>query len=222
MDIPHTGSDEVTAIKRWWKEFGTSIVLGLAVGALVVVGWTSYQNHRRQQTKQASDYYQQLMKAVQDHQTATALQFGERLANEFGATPYATYGRLVNARLHVEEGDLEGAKRMLQAVIDQEADGVYQHLARLRLARLLLAQNQPEAVLTMIDQAQFRQSGAYESAYEEARGDAFGRLQRWDEARAAYQRAQQIGVPSVWLRWKLDDLAVAAPPVEAPPPSPKP
>jgi predicted negative regulator of RcsB-dependent stress response len=66
VEIYDTEEEQVEALKRWWKENGTSTIVGLALGIAIILGWNYWQGHKKDQTVQASAIYDQLLKAVED------------------------------------------------------------------------------------------------------------------------------------------------------------
>lgn len=206
MEFPQTEQEQREALQNWWKQYGSSVVLGVVAGIAVIVGLNYWRGHRYRQAAEASTIYEEILQATEAGQLQEAGRLAERLLRDYGSSPYGTFARLMAARLAVEGGDLKASAAFLREVIDHERDPVYRHLARVRLARVLLAEGQAQAVLDLLNTQVLTDAGAFESAYAEARGDALRQLQRIDEARTAYQQAVQSGVPSVLLQWKLDDL----------------
>jgi predicted negative regulator of RcsB-dependent stress response len=110
------------------------------------------------------------------------------------------------ARVAVQNNKLPDAAMRLRHVLDTTHDVELQQLVRLRLARVLLGQNQPDAALKLVDSAQ---TGAFASRYAEVRGDAL--LAKGDRAGAlqAY-RSARVGADTLdgqLLDLKIEDLA---------------
>lgn len=209
VTIYESEAEQLEALKKWWQENGRSIVLGVVIGTLMIGGWTMWKNTRKAEAEQASDLYQQLLTAMQDKNTDSALKQGERLVEKYDNSAYAVFGNFFVAKVQMEKGDLSAAKSALQAILDSRVDENLKHIARLRLIRILSESGDPEAGLRLISDTPIAQSGEFEGSYEELRGDLSVLLDRNDEARAAYQRAQSLGGASPYLPLKLDDLAGA-------------
>lgn len=206
MEVYRSEEEQIEAIKKWWKENGRSVILGIAFGGAIVVGWGIWQSNQQTKAEQGSDLYQQLVTAVQDKESESALKLSERLIDRYGRTSYAVYANFFIAKLQTEKGDLSAAKKALETILESGADENYNHIARLRLIRLLAASGDLDGGLKMIAATDIARSGKFEGSYEELRGDLFVALEKDSEARTAYQRAQQIGVPSPYLQLKLDDV----------------
>jgi predicted negative regulator of RcsB-dependent stress response len=83
-----------------------------------------------------------------------------------------------------------------------------QHVANLRLARLLIAeQNYDEAETLLLAQ----HPAGFDAGYEELKGDLYVARGEIGQARTAYDKAIKAadGSPSRWLRLKRQDLGSA-------------
>lgn len=221
MAIYDSEEEQLEAVKAWWKENGTSTIVGVVLGSALVAGITFWQSHKREQAELASNVYSQLVKAIEANNTGTIDQLSKRLHDEFGNTGYAAYGALQQAKLQVGKGDLAGAKATLQGVVGQ-ANQELSHIARLRLIRLLLATGEYEQGLQLINEVEPSSKSGFSASYDELAGDLYVALDRLDEARNAYQNALNSGDQSPLLKLKLDDLTAAEPVPLAQPPKDKP
>ena len=75
------------------------------------------------------------------------------------------------------------------------------------MLRVLLAQDKAEEAMQILASINQENSGKFEAQFEEMKGDALLQLKRPNEARTAYQRAEELGLKFGYLRMKLDDLA---------------
>ncbi|PMR74394.1 YfgM family protein [Billgrantia endophytica] len=206
--------EQLDALKRWWKENGTSLIAGVALAAAGVLGWNAWQNYQENQAHAASQRYQQLLNmtaddALDDAVVIEARQLAGEIADNHGRTLYADLARLIDARLAVQQNEHDAAQAALRAVIDASGRDYLQGLARLRLARLQIAQGDAEAALEILS------SGVPDSlAAQQAdiRGDAHRVLGRDDEARDAWRSAMEIAErrdqPIYGVQLKLEDLGV--------------
>jgi predicted negative regulator of RcsB-dependent stress response len=202
--------EQLEALKAWWKENGTSTLVGVAVGVAVIVGWNYWRSHQQEKAAQASTIYSQLVKSIDAPNQSAAEPLGERLQNEFGDTVYAAYAGLQEAKLKVQKNDLAGAKAVLQKVIGQ-SNKELSHIARLRLVRLMLATGEYEQGLQLINEVDPAVKAGFSASYDELAGDLYVAMDRLDEARTAYQNALSSGGQSPLLKIKIDDLTAAEP-----------
>lgn len=224
--------EQLEALKRWWKDNGTSLLTGVVIVLAVYFGIGRFQDSQVATAGQASDLYQQLSDlAVENMTTAisadallAAQNVYSQLKSDHADSIYTRYAALLMARFQVERNELDKAAAELQWIIDnpdlgfmREADPELFVIARLRLARIKLAQGEPQAALQLI---QAQPVGAeFVPGYAEVEGDIHMALGDRDAARSAYQKAfaaladSGTGNPTV-LRLKLQDLGIN--PLEAP------
>ncbi|CDZ93995.1 YfgM family protein [Pseudomonas saudiphocaensis] len=205
-----TDEEQLEQIKEWWQRNGMPLLAGAGLALVLVFGWQFWQKHQVDQAYAASAIYQQLLTAAlsdAEPDMAEVSRLGQRLKKDFSGTHYAQYGSLFVAKVAVESGRLDEAAAELQSVLDKPADKVLEELARQRLARVLSAQEKTDAALTLLDGEAPK---AFVASREELRGDLLVKLERLDEAHAAYAKAKESLSQDAavgGLQLKLDDLA---------------
>lgn len=199
--------EQVEAIKKWWKENGVAVVMGVVLGVGGLVGWRSWTTYQDNQGAAASILYEQMSGRAAGGDRRGAMDVAEHLAGEYGGTGYADLARLGLARMHYRDGDVAGAVAQLEAVRDEaEVEGLSQ-VAALRLARLHLDQGDPDGAEAAIAGVA---AEAFAGVREEIRGDILAARGDRQGARSAYERALELTTNSsgrVLLQMKLDDLA---------------
>lgn len=201
MDVFTTEEQQLETIKKWWRDNGTSVLIGAVLGIAAIAGWKFYERHKETTAMRASDAYEAVVKLADDaDKRAEFKQKAEALVSEHQGTAYAQFGQLYLAREAVRDNDLGRAATLLQTVANQPEHAAIGHVATLRLARVKLAQGEAEAALKLVSISK-EQAGAYVGAYALVRGDVLTALNRLAEANAAYQDAS------------ADDSAVAQDPV---------
>ncbi|MCQ4316775.1 GTP-binding protein [Stutzerimonas zhaodongensis] len=205
-----TDEEQLAQVKEWWQRNGKPLLLGGALALVLVFGWQFWQKHQINQAQSASATYQQLLNAALSNgevDTAEVSRLGSLLQKEFAGTHYAQYGSLFVAKVAVESGRLDEAASELQSVLNKPADKTLEELARQRLARILAAQNKAEEGLALLEG---KAAEAFAASREELRGDLLVKLERPDEAHAAYSKAKELLSQDAaigGLQLKLDDLA---------------
>ncbi|MFU8789341.1 MAG: YfgM family protein [Methylobacter sp.] len=200
-----TEEEQVEALKRWWQENGTSAIVGLVIGVVVILGWNYWQDHKKDQAAQASATYGQLLKALDEDKKDDVNKLAEQLQGQFKGSEYATYSGLMQAKLKAEQGDFEGAKQILKTIA-AESNKHLSNIAKIRLVRLMLATGDYEQGLQVINSVDAKAAASYSANYDELVGDLYVALDRLDEARTSYQNALRNGHPSPLLPFKIDDL----------------
>jgi predicted negative regulator of RcsB-dependent stress response len=97
---------------------------------------------------------------------------------------------------------------VLEESLTKLQDDDLKRLARLRLARVLLASGDNEAALRQLDGVSADSLGKFQGVYQELKGDVLAATGRIEEARAAYEKAQSFGEASPLLKLKMNDLPV--------------
>ncbi len=216
MEIYDTEEEQVEALKRWWKANGTSTIAGVVTALLLIGGWNFWQSYQLDKANQASSLYQQLVISESEEKQASVEKISQRLSEQYASTPYADYAALMLAKHNVEQDEVDGAKTILQQLIQTAGDEI-KHVARIRLIRLLLASADYEKGLQLIAQVDAATATGFSASYDELKGDLYVALDRLGEARTAYQSALRAGQRSPLLQFKLDDITAAdiiEPPVE--------
>jgi len=205
VEMYDTEEEQVEALKRWWQENGTSAIVGLVVGIVVIVGWNYWQDHKKAQAAEASAAYSQLLKALDDDKKDNINKLTGHIQEQFKGSEYATYSGLMQAKLKTEQGDFDGAKQILKAIA-AESNKHLSNIAKIRLVRLMLATGEYEQGLQVINGVDAKAAASYSANYDELVGDLYVALDRLDEARTSYQNALRNGQSSPLLPFKIDDL----------------
>ena len=212
MDVHAPEDEQAVKVKKWIKENGISLVVGVVVGLGAVGGWKAWQEHHLTRAQQASVAYEQLLQttglAVDDAAVSAAIKQAELVAQEYESTPYGALAHMLSARLYVNSDKPADARKDLEWVITNGKQLELRELARLRLVRLKLDAGELDAALADLgDTAPV----GFESEHAELRGDALAQQGKVEDAKAAYRQAlltapaERSGLVEI----KLDDLGVA-------------
>jgi len=171
--------EQFERLTGWLRSNGPWIIAGLAAGGLIVGGYRLWQARTDRQEQDASARYQQILDAFDRGEGPKGLGLVTALDHDHPGSPYADQANLAAARLLVQQGDLTRASSYLQSVVDGSHDAQLATVARLRLARVQVARDLPEAALATLGTAN---QGAFEAGFAEVRGDAW--LAKGDRAAA--------------------------------------
>lgn len=211
MVSAYTDQEQVERLKAWFKDYGGALLIGVALGLVLLFGNKYWRQYQEEQRVAASELYTQMLQQVQESKTDAARVLGKKLTDEYKRTPYAGMAALMLARLSFEANDRVGARQQLEWAMDHAVDPAVEHAARLRLGRLHIANKEYDAALTLAQKS----APGFEADYLEIKGDAYAGMGRIDEARAAYREALKTLTPEVPARrlieMKLDDLGGGRP-----------
>ncbi len=207
MDVYKTEDEQVEAIKKWWRENGISIIAGIAIGLTAIFGWRAYENHTAMQAEAASTLYEQMLVSSRENDRENIHIYADRIIADYNSSTYAVFATFMLAKLAAESGDLEKAEIHLRWVLENNSQTEFGHIARLRLVRVLIANDKLDLATNMLN---INKPGEFVARYEELRGDIFVKQGKTKEAQQAYQKAltnivATAGAQSV-LQMKLDDL----------------
>jgi predicted negative regulator of RcsB-dependent stress response len=211
LDVYQSEQEQVEALRKWWQENGKSVFAGIILGLGAIFGWRAWQDHVRQQAEAASDLYQQMIVAAGNEADTEAVKStATELIRDYGTTTYAVFASLLLAQVAVNDLDYATAAMHLRKALIDNGEADLEPLIRLRLARVLVANEEYDAALA---EMKVKNKGAFSAAYDELEGDINTSMGNIDAARTAYQLAiekyRQQQTDTVVLEMKLDNLGHA-------------
>jgi predicted negative regulator of RcsB-dependent stress response len=208
-----TEQEELEALKKWWKENGRVVVVGLVLGLGGVFGWTTWQSRVEASAERLSIVYQNMVDSAASDGHVEAAQQADGIIADHPDSEYAVLAGLLGAKSALAAGRPEDAGRFLDWVIENAARVELRDVARIRKARLLLDEGQHDAGLTVLDQVD---TAAFAATVDELRGDILVESRDTQAAAQAYAAALASNVVSGGMRarvqMKLDDLGYGAEP----------
>ncbi|MCL1141754.1 tetratricopeptide repeat protein [Shewanella gaetbuli] len=203
MEIYSTEEQQVDAIKQFWKDYGTSIVIGAVVGLGGLYGWNTYSDMKIASSEQASESYDQLTANADN--PAVFLEGAESFVKEHDQAGYQALLELLTAKAAVEAGDIDKAKDAYKRIIAAKPGAGVETIATIRLARLQAEQGNVGTALKTLDTVT---DDAFKSQKEELKGDFLVRQGDLELAKQAYQTAIDNGgaLTNPALTMKLDNL----------------
>lgn len=219
MDVYRTEEEQVEALKRWWQENGKSILIGIVLALTAVYGYKGWENHRQTQGEAASNLYFDLLDAVavseesdDEVNRSTIAHLTNQIKTEHEGSNYAVYAALLSAKQAVAAKDLVLAEQELQWALERsDADSSLHLITRLRLARVVFAQDAENSAQRALGLIETTEAGSHTASYEEVKGDFYLSMERIEDARQAYSKAlaevEAGGGQRPLLTIKLNDLA---------------
>ena len=207
MDHYISEQEQVEQLKRWWKDNGKSLLLGLVIGIGGLAGYRYWDSTQSARAENASINYEHLLQMASNQQDDEAVSTGRAIIEAYPDSTYAKLTTLLLAKLAVEKGDYAQAKAQLQSLLVDDDKGEIAHVARARLARILLAEGAADEADKLV--------GAIppvdgKSRYPELRGDILAARGDVAGARTMYLQALveagELGVQSESVQLKLDNL----------------
>jgi predicted negative regulator of RcsB-dependent stress response len=206
LDVYETEQEQVEALRKWWKENGKALIVGVVLGLGGLFGYRAWLDHQTANAQLAADLHAGVVAALERGELGAVIEGSTRLRDEYGGTPYAALAALAEAKARLDGGDAAAARSSLEWVVAQASQPEVTNVARLRLARLLLDQGDATAATTQLDALP---AGAFAARVAELRGDLARDRGDRETARAAYLEALDAGGENrAMLQMKLDDLGL--------------
>lgn len=212
MDDLLSEKEQLEQFRSWWSEYGAFVIGGIVMGAGLLFGINYYQSNKLQAQLDASTAYETLVVHLVEGELDEAEAVANEIATSYGDTTYAGQSGLAMARLYMDKNRDQDAADALLGVVEGESDESLKNVARLRLARIYLYQDNPQGVLDLLAG---NEDEAFSAAYGEILGDAYTALGRVAEAKDAYQKVlmdplAQGTVDPQLVQWKSLDLPEVA------------
>ena len=210
MEVYSTEEQQVEAIKKFWQENGTQIILGAVLGLGGWGGWNWYTDQQIAEKEAASAQYEQFVTKASE-ESANLDSLNQELA-EFtkahGESGYSIFIQLVAAKQAVTEGKFEQAEKSLATAATLTQDDSLKSLILVRQARVQIQLEQFDKALATLSSVT---NAAFKAKTSELKGDVFLAQGNSDKARTEYQAAADNGglEGNSLLKMKLDDLAVS-------------
>ena len=150
MDDYLSEREQWDQLKVWLRANLPWIIGGLALGAALLTGWRWWEARKESERLEASVKYEQILEAFDKGDRTQALTLIGELERDYTSSPYLDQAHLAEARIAVQNGQLDKAAAGLKSVMDGSRDPQLALVARLRLARVQLAQNKPDEALATL------------------------------------------------------------------------
>lgn len=200
--------EQAARIKVWCREYGVGIVLGIIFAIAITTGWHYWRQARENNAVNAAMEYENLLHAViKENNLAAVASIANGLLQHYPQTPYASLAALQLAKLAVNYNKLPEAEKKLVWVIQHGKSGSLRAVATIRLARVLLAENQSERALKILDE---NVNHAYQPLVLEEKGDIFSHIGNLSGALQNYLAAEKLfsksAIKQPLLSMKINNL----------------
>ena len=211
MEIYSTEEQQVEAIKKFWQENGTQIIVGAALGLAGFWGWNFYVDKKIEAQEAASTQFEKFTEvAGATDVTSESLESElKTFVDKHGDSGYAIFVKLIAAKQAVADSKFEAALEHLNGAAAQITDTSLKGLVESRIARVQIELKQYDAALSTLNAIA---NEGFKARVAELKGDVY--LAKGDavKARSEYQAAADQGglQGNNLLQMKLDDLTLSA------------
>ncbi len=178
--------EKLEELKAWWKRHGKWVLIGVTVFVLAVVGWRVWTVWDARQTTEAALLFERAMEAAARDDDKALKEASALIMDNHRRSGYAAPAAWLVGKANFEAGDLKSARAQYQYALDNAREPGVEHLARLRLATLLIEEQDYPAAMKLLDA---RHDEAFAGLFAQIKGDALVAQGQADAARAAYRVA---------------------------------
>lgn len=200
-------------IKRLWKKYSTTFITVVCVVCVVIVGWQYWQKKQLQSSIEAAQLYQKLFIVIENASTNTnaIISQAEYIISLYPDSIYADFAHLAIAKQAASQNDLIKAKQSLQQLTSHSKNVNLQALATLRIARIDIAENNPQPAITILNSLS---TPGYTLSKDMLLGDAYlaqkdfvKAKQHWQEALKQTEGKFDLTQFKNMLEMKINNLA---------------
>lgn len=181
-----TEQEQVELLKKWIKQYGPSILIGIIIALIALFAWRHWQEYRHKILVHASGVYDEMLTLRAQNNSSATLTQAEKLRSHYPSTSYGQTAALMLARDAVLKKEYPKAEEQLSWVIDNSKVPEFRQIARIRLARVYLAEQRTDDALQTLDTVEEK---SFAGLVDEVRGDIYAATNDNDSARQAYKRA---------------------------------
>ena len=180
--------EQIDLLSVWWDKY--KYLLGMLLAASVIfIVYRDYSisSSNVNEFESARLYDNFLSSTLTDKKTKA-----KEIIDLYSDTLYADFAALHLAKISVEESNLEQAEQHLNWVIARSSSwdskfNPVRSIAKLRLAKIFLEQDSPQAALDLLKEEQTLTASLFE-----VRGDAERSLNQINEAKLSYLQALEL------------------------------
>jgi len=207
--------EQADQLRHWLRENWIWLVAGVALTLGGYYGLRWWESRESSRSLEAGQRFAAMLDALGTNQREEGVRIGGEVTREYADTPYADQAELVLARVDVDSGDLASAESRLARLAQEAEDPDLRIVARLRRARVQLAQGRYDAAHASLDAVAEPSVEArvleLRGDVKLAQGDKAGALEAWRKAQAAAAAspASQRLLDAELLQLKIDELSAA-------------
>ena len=209
VKLSSTEEENTEFLSSLWDKYKYLILLSLVLLGAGIFGWENWSQNRISSLQDSAEMYESFINSLNDDDLDQKV-LGDQIIKKYPNTLYADLVTFHLAKISVDQSDLNKAEEHLRWILDRhdskwgsDFDPI-EVTARLRLARVLIANENPEKAIEVIEYSQNLNSSLYE-----VKGDAQEQLGQFSQAKLSYLKAlestQSQSIKAV-LKMKLANL----------------
>jgi predicted negative regulator of RcsB-dependent stress response len=185
MKVDHTEEALSSAIQQFLTRHAMMLALLFVCLCIGVEGYQYWQHKTETKQQEASLLFSQMLQAETQKETVTEARIRDHLQAQHPKAGFATLSQLMTAKKAVERGDYDEATSQLNLAVKNSTNPALRDVARIRLARLYLAQHKPEQALPFLNAVN---DPAFKPWAEFFAGTAYQQQGKEKQAQALFKR----------------------------------
>ena len=189
VKLSSTEEENTEFLSSLWGSYKYLLLLPLILLGGGIIGWEYWSQNKVTKLQNSSDMYESFINALNDSELDQKV-LAEEIVQKYPNSLYADLVTFHLAKIFVDQNDLNKAEEYLRWILDRhdskwssDYDPI-EVTARLRLARVLIANENPEKAIEVIEYSQNLNSSLYE-----VKGDAEEQLGQFSQAKLSYLKA---------------------------------
>ena len=192
VKLSSTEEENTEFLSSLWDKYKYLIVLSLVLFGAGIFGWESWSQTKLSNIQDSADMYESFINSLNDDDLDQKVM-AEQIIKKYPDTLYADLVTFHLAKISVEEEDLNKAEEHLMWIL-QRRDSKWgsdfdpiEATARLRLARVLIANDNSNKALEIINESENMSSSLHE-----VKGNAEEKLGFYADAKLSYLKALEL------------------------------
>ena len=203
-----TEQEQIALLKNWIRQYSVVIIAGVLIAMLAITGWRYWQQRQERILSHASAVYDEMLTMRAQRDTAATIVQASKLFSHYTNTTYGQLAAFMLAREAILIKNYLEAEKQLRWVLENSSVASLRQVARLRLARVYLTQQQPQKALDILNEVEDK---GFNGLINEIKGDAYLAMKNAPQARTLYKEAlaelPNAEVVRPLLQMKYDNLA---------------
>ena len=189
VKLSSTEEEYTEFLSSLWATYKILIIIGLLVVGVGIVGYEYWSKTKINNLQDSSDLYESFVDSLNNPED-NEIDIAKKIIRTYPSTIYADLVTLHIAKIMVDQNNLDEAKIQLEWILEKHSSKWFEDfnpiesVARLRLAKVLIAKNNPSEALVIITKSTNMNASLYE-----VRGDAEEKLGRIEQAKLSYLKA---------------------------------
>lgn len=164
-------NEQSEVVKKWLRENGSAIVMGLVLAFGLMFAFKQWQAWETGKRQQASAEYQVLLSHLGLDNLDAAVPNYEVLKDQYPKSAYTAMASMMMAKARLQAGQSDLAASALTHAMNNAEPEPVQVIARERLARIRLSQGDTEGAMQLLDEV--KSEAGFEAQFAEIRGDIY-------------------------------------------------